>query len=51
MLLYNFSSRIMALANINKTKGEHDYKLNRSMAIKLCHGFIRRRPRDPPMDL
>ena len=51
MLLYNFSSRIMALANINKTKGKHDYQLNRSMAIKLCHDFIRRRPRDPPMDL
>lgn len=51
LILYNFCSRITALAAIKKRDTKHIYQVNYTMAIKNCHDFLRRRRISPPIDI
>ena len=49
LILYNFCSIITAHVVIRKKPTKHSYKVNYSMAIKICHHFLRIPfGRDPP---
>lgn len=42
MILYNFCSIIAANVLITKKKAKHIYQINFSIAIKICHTFLRK---------
>ena len=51
LILYNFCSIITADVVIARGDTKHIYQVNFYMAMKICHHFIRRRERDPPIDV
>lgn len=51
LILYNFCSRITALALVKKSGSKHIHQVNYSMAIKNAHSFLRKKPNEKPMNI
>ena len=54
LIMYNFSEIIASQASISKNKKrkyKHSYKLNYSMAAKICHKFLKFQAHTPPPDV
>jgi len=54
LIVYNFSKIIASHASISKNyqkKNKHNYKLNYSMAAKICHRFLKFSAATPPPDV
>jgi hypothetical protein len=51
LILFNFCAIIAMHVIINKKKSKYVYQVNFSMALKICHHFIRLRGREPPPDV
>jgi len=51
LILFNFCATITLHVVIARRRTKHIYQVNFSMAIKICHHFIRLRDHDPPLDV
>ncbi len=54
LIVYNFSEIIASQASISKNskkKKKHNYKLNYSMAAKICHKLLKQPVSAPPLDV
>ena len=51
LILFNFCAIISLHVVIAQNVTKHVYQVNFSMAIKICHHFIRLRVHDPPFDV
>jgi len=51
LILFNFCAVITANVSISQHDTKHLYQINFSMAMKICHHFIRFRGHDPPWEL
>jgi hypothetical protein len=54
LIVYNFSEIIASHASISKNskkKNKHNYKLNYSMACKICHKFLKSNADAHPPDV
>lgn len=51
MILFNFCAIIAMHVVVCKKNAKYVYQVNFSMAMKICHHFIRLRERDPPPDV
>lgn len=54
LIVYNFSEIIASQATVSKNakkKNKHNYKLNYSMAARICHKFLKHSANTPPPDV
>jgi len=51
LILFNFCSIVTAFVVIVQSDTKHIYQVNFSMAMKICHRFLRLRSHDPPFDV
>ena len=51
LILFNFCTIITAHVMIKQGDTKHIYQVNFAMAMKICHHFIRRKEREPPLDV
>lgn len=51
LILFNFCAVITLHVVVVKKDTKHVYQVNFSMAMKICHRFIRLREHDPPLDV
>ena len=51
LILYDFCSRLIALVIIQKKGKKHIHQVNYTMAIKNSHAFLRRKSKDPPINI
>ena len=51
LILFNFCATITLHVVIVRSHTKHIYQVNFSMAIKICHHFIRLHEHDPPLDV
>lgn len=51
LLLYNFCSRLTALAVIKQKDTKYIYQVNYTMAIKNSHDLLIQKPTEPPLEI